>query len=53
MTFLLRFCRYLPTAMGKLSRLVTLDASYNQIEVLPAEIGLCRSVSTMTVTYSI
>ena len=43
---------HLPASIGKLTRLTTLDMSYNHLEHLPEEIGMCRHLSTVDLQHN-
>jgi hypothetical protein len=45
--------RRIPPLIGKLTRLVTLDMSYNHLEHLPEEIGECRLLSSVDLQVSV
>ena len=44
--------RHLPPTIGKLTKLVTLDMSYNQLERLPEEIGSCSRLSSVDLQHN-
>lgn len=48
----LYFFRTLPPSIGKLTRLVTLDMSYNHLEHLPEELGKCRQLSSVDLQHN-
>ena len=43
---------HLPSTIGKLTKLVTLDMSYNQLEHLPEEIGSCSRLSSVDLQHN-
>ncbi len=45
-------CSVLPPTIGRLTRLVTFDMSYNQLEAIPTEIGQCVRLSTLDLQHN-